>query len=174
MTQNEAAALPVYTGKDLGAVYARRHTVFTLWAPTASGAAVHRYATGTDAEPGAADLGQTPMQREEGGVWRATIAGDLAGQYYCYELSFPQGGTACLVDPYARATGANGQRGMVLDLDAAAPEGWAADRRPAAMARPVPCLHPGRYHPGFCRRTPDLFELSAAARRQPCAAAADL
>ena len=112
MTQNEAAALPVYTGKDLGAVYARRHTVFTLWAPTASGAAVHRYATGTDAEPGAADLGQTPMQREEGGVWRATIAGDLAGQYYCYELSFPQGGTACLVDPYARATGANGQRGI--------------------------------------------------------------
>lgn len=137
MTQNEAAALPVYTGKDLGAVYARRHTVFTLWAPTASGAAVHRYATGTDAEPGAADLGQTPMQREEGGVWRATIAGDLAGQYYCYELSFPQGGTACLVDPYARATGANGQRGMVLDLDAAAPEGWAADRRPAAANRPA-------------------------------------
>ena len=129
MTSEQAAALPVYSGQDLGAVYAKRHTAFALWAPTAAAAAVHRYATGTDAEPGAADLGLAPMQLTEGGVWRATIGGDLAGQYYVYELSFPDGHTAVLVDPYARAAGANGERGMVLDLDAAAPENWAADRR---------------------------------------------
>ena len=136
MTSEQAAALPVYSGQDLGAVYAKRHTAFALWAPTAAAAAVHRYATGTDAEPGAADLGLTPMQLTEGGVWRATIGGDLAGQYYVYELSFPDGHTAVLVDPYARAAGANGERGMVLDLDAAAPENWAADRRPAAARDP--------------------------------------
>ena len=84
MTSEQAAALPVYSGQDLGAVYAKRHTAFALWAPTAAAAAVHRYATGTDAEPGAADLGLTPMQLAEGGVWRATIGGDLAGQYYVY------------------------------------------------------------------------------------------
>ena len=108
MTSEQAAALPVYSGQDLGAVYAKRHTAFALWAPTAAAAAVHRYATGTDAEPGAADLGLTPMQLTEGGVWRATIGGDLAGQYYVYELSFPDGHTAVLVDPYARA--GRGQR----------------------------------------------------------------
>lgn len=136
MTPNEAAALPVYTGNDLGAVYARRETAFALWAPTAATAAVRRYATGTDAEPGAAFLGETPMRRDDHGVWRATVAGDLAGQYYLYALTFPDGHAAELVDPYARAAGVNGQRGMVIDLDAAAPAGWAADRRPAAASQP--------------------------------------
>lgn len=138
MTQNEAAALPVYTGKDLGAVYARRHTVFTLWAPTASGAAVHRYATGTDAEPGAADLGQTPMQREEGGVWRATIAGDLAGQYYCYELSFPQGAQPAL---WTRMPGQPGRT-----ASAAWCWIWTPPHRKAGLrtaARPQPTGRPG-------------------------------
>ena len=132
MTYEQAASLPVYAGQDLGAVYSKRHTAFALWAPTAATAAVHRFATGTDGEPGAADLGVTPMHRTDGGVWRALIGGDLAGQYYLYELTFPDGHAVSLVDPYARSAGANGQRGMILDLDAAAPAGWAADRRPAA------------------------------------------
>ena len=42
---------PVYTGNDLGAVYTKRATTFTLWAPAAASVTLHRYTTGTDAEP---------------------------------------------------------------------------------------------------------------------------
>ena len=35
-----------------------------------------------------------------------------------------------VVDPYAKALGVNGMRGMVVDLDATDPEGWENDTKP--------------------------------------------
>ena len=91
MNETQASQLPVYAGNDLGAVWRSSATAFRLWAPTACSAALHRFATGTDAEPEAADLGTLAMQRSEGGTWYLELAGDLAGQYYQYELQFPDG-----------------------------------------------------------------------------------
>ena len=47
------------------------------------------------------------------------------------------------MDPYARSAGANGTRGMVVDLTQAAPDGWEQDRRPdiPAHARSVWEVH---------------------------------
>lgn len=130
MNWQQACELPYYGGADLGATWDREHTVFKLWAPTASGVTVQLFATGTDAEPGAAMQGEHPMQPAGDGVWSVTVPGDLNGVYYVYTLQFPDGHGATVVDPYARAAGANGQRGMVLDLHSAAPEGWQQDTRP--------------------------------------------
>ncbi|MGN0974963.1 MAG: type I pullulanase [Gemmiger sp.] len=129
MTQQQAAALPTYDGNDLGAVWHRESTVFRLWAPTARSVRVRLYATGADDEPGAAVRGEYRCTRAEGGTWRAEVPGDLNGVYYTYLLGFSHK-RAEIGDPYARAAGVNGQRSMVIDLDAAAPEGWAADHRP--------------------------------------------
>ena len=41
----------------LGAIYSPQQTVFKVWAPLASEVSLNRYATGSDSEPGAADLG---------------------------------------------------------------------------------------------------------------------
>ena len=79
MNETQASQLPVYAGNDLGAVWRSSATAFRLWAPTACSAALHRFATGTDAEPEAADLGTLAMQRSEGGTWYLELAGDLAG-----------------------------------------------------------------------------------------------
>ena len=143
MNWQQACELPYYGGSDLGACWAPEQTVFKLWAPTASGVTLQLFATGTDAEPGAAPGPVVPMEPAGDGVWSVAVAGDLQGQYYLYELQFPDGHSASVVDPYARATGANGQRAMVLDLDAAAPEGWQQDRRPdiPAYARAVWEVH---------------------------------
>ena len=48
-----------------------------------------------------------------------------------------------VVDPYARSAGANGVRGMVVDLAKAVPEGWEQDTRPdiPAHARSVWEVH---------------------------------
>lgn len=86
---------------------------------------------GTDAEPGAGERGVHELHREADGVWAITLPGNLHGTYYLYRVYFPDGRMQEVVDPYARSAGANGQRGMVLDLTRAAPEGWDADARPA-------------------------------------------
>ena len=143
MNWQQACELPYYGGADLGANWAPAQTVFKLWAPTASGVELRLYATGTDAEPGAGELAVHPMQPVGDGVWSVTVPGDLNGVYYLYQLQFPDGHGASVVDPYARAAGANGQRGMVLDLASAAPEGWQQDSHPEipAAARSVWEVH---------------------------------
>lgn len=143
MTWQQAAALPCYQGDDLGAVWSPAQTVFKLWAPTAQSVSVHLYATGTDSDPDAQDLGRRPLAPAGDGVWSLALPGDWNGVYYTYRLTFADGKSTTLVDPYARAAGANGKRGMVIDLDAAAPAGWAQDVRPAipAHARSVWEVH---------------------------------
>lgn len=131
MNWQQACELPYYGGSDLGANPAAEETVFKLWAPTACGVVVCLYATGTDAEPGAGERGVHELHREADGVWAITLPGNLHGTYYLYRVYFPDGRMQEVVDPYARSAGANGQRGMVLDLTRAAPEGWDADARPA-------------------------------------------
>ena len=130
MNWQQACELPYYNGTDLGANYTPAATTFKLWAPTAAAVTVELFATGTDAEPNAHHLGAHHLQWERDGVWSLTLSGDWKITYYLYHLQFHDGRTADAVDPYARTAGANGQRAMVLDLDAAAPEGWAEDKRP--------------------------------------------
>ncbi len=81
MNETQASQLPVYAGNDLGAVWRSSATAFRLWAPTACSAALHRFATGTDAEPEAADLGTLAMQRSEAAPgtwnWRVTWPGSI-------------------------------------------------------------------------------------------------
>ena len=143
MNWHQACELPYYHGSDLGANPMAEETTFKLWAPTACGVVVCLYATGTDAEPGAKELGVHEMRRGDGGVWAIVLPGNLHGTYYIYRIYFPDGRAHEVVDPYARSAGANGTRGMVVDLTQAAPDGWEQDRRPdiPAHARSVWEVH---------------------------------
>lgn len=111
-----------YTGDDLGATYSKDKTVFKVWAPTALEVSLNLYEKG-DGD----NLKETlKMEKAENGVWEKTVEGDLNGVYYTYSVDV---GTTVneAVDLYARATGVNGMRGMVIDLDATDPEGWDKD-----------------------------------------------
>ena len=116
-----------YTGDDLGAVWTADKTTFRVWAPTAKEVAVNLYRTG---DPDAEDLIETiDMILAENGTWVAEKAGDLNGTYYTYSVTVGTGtNEAC--DPYARATGVNGKRAMVIDLDSTDPAGWENDHDP--------------------------------------------
>ena len=111
MNWHQACELPYYHGSDLGANPTAEETTFKLWAPTACGVVVCLYATGTDAEPGAKELGVHEMRRGDGGVWAIVLPGNLHGTYYIYRIYFPDGRVHEVVDPYARSAGANGTRG---------------------------------------------------------------
>ena len=116
-----------YDGDDLGATWSKEATTFRLWAPTATAVTVNLYESGTE---GTDDLIESmPMTADVKGTWVATKKGDLSGTYYTYTVTVDGVQTeAC--DPYARTTGVNGKRAMVIDLDATDPEGWENDKDP--------------------------------------------
>ena len=111
-----------YTGDDLGAVYAADKTAFRVWAPTASEVILNTYEKGD----GDCLTGTYPMTPGSAGTWVYELTGDQNGVYYTYSVTVG-GVTQEAVDPYAKAVGVNGNRGMVINLDATNPEGWEED-----------------------------------------------
>lgn len=115
-----------YDGDDLGASYTKEKTGFKVWAPTASEVSLNLY------EQGDGDnlIETLPMTLGDKGVWSCEKQGDLNGVYYTYSIKIGNK-TNEAVDLYARTTGVNGDRGMVVDLSATNPEGFEKDVRPA-------------------------------------------
>lgn len=116
-----------YTGDDLGAVWAKDKTVFKVWAPTAKTVKINLYKSGT---AGTDDLIETiDMKSDINGTWIAEKQGDLNGIYYTYAVEV-NGKKSETCDPYARTTGVNGDRAMIIDLSSTNPDGWDSDKDP--------------------------------------------
>ena len=116
----------VYDG-ELGAEYSPDETTFRLWSPVASSVKVCIYKTGSDSEKGAQTLSTNPMKRSAAnGGWYLTLDGDYKNLYYTYKVTV-EGKTHEVVDPYAKAVGVNGNRGMIVDMDELNPKGWSSD-----------------------------------------------
>lgn len=121
-----------YDGHDLGAVWTEKETKFRVWAPTAENVVLNLYKEGT---AGVDDLlEQIPMSQDVNGTWVATKEGNLDKVYYTYVVTI-DGKEAEACDPYARTTGVNGKRAMVLDLASTNPNGWEQDTDPNAELR---------------------------------------
>ncbi|MDX1478045.1 MAG: type I pullulanase [Saprospiraceae bacterium] len=118
---------PVYDGDDLGVTYAPENTRFRLWSPAADAVQVLLYAQGAGGQP----LARHPMQRSVGGTWLLELEGDLAGQFYTYQVRVGDRVLNETPGPYARAVGVNGHRGCILDMRTTDPPGWDRDGRPA-------------------------------------------
>lgn len=115
----------VYEGNDLGAVYSKEKTDFRLWAPTAEQVRICLYEKGNDCE--ASEIQN--MTKDVCGTWVYSKAGDLHGTYYTYLVNV-NGNEQETNDPYGKATGVNGIRSMVVDLESTNPEGFAEDKGP--------------------------------------------
>ncbi|MBQ1193625.1 MAG: type I pullulanase [Lachnospiraceae bacterium] len=117
-----------YDGDDLGSTWSKESTTFKVWSPTATKVVLNLYENGNDGDA----YEQIEMTLGEKGVWETTVTGDLNKVYYTY--TFTNAGTEReAVDLYARTTGVNGKRGMVIDLDSTDPEGWENDKRPGVI-----------------------------------------
>ena len=119
-----------YTG-ELGAIYSSGGTTFKVWSPVSSQIKLRIYENGTplaiSQELGADDYEEYAMAKDEQGVFSKTVDGDLQGKYYTYVVynAYNKLGKE-IVDPYAKACGVNGLRGMVVDFNnsAAKPANW--------------------------------------------------
>jgi len=125
----EFEAQYTYEGKDLGAVRTAEKTTFRLWAPTAEEVTVNLYRTGDIHNHDL--LEQLSMHPDVNGTWVAEKDADLNGVYYTY-LVMVDGRMVEACDPYARTTGVNGHRAMVIDLASTNPKGWDTDSDPNA------------------------------------------
>ena len=110
-----------YDGDDLGAVINGNNTTFKVWAPTASRVVLNLFDKGN----GGSAYESIDMVKGEKGVWSYT-AECGHGTYYTYSVTTSVG-TQEAVDPYAKAAGLNGNRGMVVDLSLTNPDGWKSD-----------------------------------------------
>ena len=110
-----------YDGDDLGAVIHGDETTFKVWAPTASKVVLNLFEAGDGGEA----FKSVDMEKGEKGVWSSTEKVG-SGTYYTYTVTTAVGEQET-TDPYAKALGVNGDRGMVIDLDSTDPEGWAND-----------------------------------------------
>ncbi|MCD8117994.1 MAG: type I pullulanase [Lachnospiraceae bacterium] len=118
-----------YEGDDLGATWSVESTFFRVWAPTAEAMYLDLYESGTDGTDDQTDC--IEMTADVNGTWVTTVEGNLNGTYYTYTVVI-NGEESTTVDPYARTTGVNGARAMVIDLDSTDPEGWEDDTNPHA------------------------------------------
>ncbi|MEE1327827.1 MAG: type I pullulanase [Oscillospiraceae bacterium] len=116
-----------YDGTDLGATVNGNTTTFKVWAPTASKLVLNLFEAGNDVDA----YKTVEMTMGEKGVWIHTEECGH-GTYYTYTVTTAVG-TQEAVDPYAKAAGVNGNRGMVVDLSLTDPEGWNTSK----LANPI-------------------------------------
>jgi pullulanase len=119
-----------YSGNDLGVTYSAAKSSFKVWSPFSSALELRIYQNGTPLSVSSSKGDDTiykkvAMKKGEKGVWSAEVAEDLNGKYYTYFVTNTQNPNGAeVVDPYAKAVGANGRRGEILDLSTTDPEGW--------------------------------------------------
>jgi len=121
---------PVYSGTDLGLTYSPERSVFKVWSPLAENMTLRLYAGGD----GGTALEEHAMTLSGNGVWEMALDGDRAGIYYTFQATVKGIAMAEVPDPYAKAVGLNGQRGLVVDLATTDPEGWSEDQSPPLAA----------------------------------------
>ena len=114
-----------YQGNDLGVSYNVQASLFKIWSPLAESVQLVLYRTGHTEEV----IAVKQLRKLEDGTWETQVVGDLEGYYYTFQVRH-EGIVYVVVDPYAKAVGVNGKRGMVVDLERTNPEGWETHLRP--------------------------------------------
>lgn len=114
-----------YIGEDLGVTYNTQVSIFKVWAPEAESMTLLLYREGNGGEP----IEELAMTYGEKGIWHIARYGNVSGLYYNY-LIRRNGISYEVTDPYAKAVGVNGKRGMIINLANTNPKGWAQQPRP--------------------------------------------
>lgn len=117
---------PVYQGDDLGLTFSGKKAKFRIWSPPATAARMKIYTEGADTKP----VSVKKMKKSKDGTWTATLRGNSEGKFYTFQIMMDGKWLAETPDPWAKATGVNGQRAMIIDPAKINPEGWEADQRP--------------------------------------------
>ncbi len=112
----------------LGVEYSRDKSKFALWAPYASNVRLGLFGK-NEMEYNNSPQEIIEMEKGPHGTWTTIIKRDLNGEFYNYFVT-NNGVEKEVTDPYAKAVGVNGNRGMVIDLSQTEPLDFAYDVKP--------------------------------------------
>jgi pullulanase len=117
---------PVYKGKDLGLTWSPKQSTFKIWSPGAAAMELRLYTDAQSAHPEKT----LPLKLGKNGVWAITVPGNLLGKQYTFRALHHGQWAEEVPDPYTKAVGINGKRGMVINPATTHPQGWAKDQAP--------------------------------------------
>ena len=117
---------PVYDGSDLELTYSKQFCKFRVWAPTADAVKILLYDNGY--EGGAYQTHD--MTRAEQGTWILKIDNNLKGKFYTFQIRIGEKWLEETPGMWVKATGVNGKRAAIIDMDDTNPAGWEHDVRP--------------------------------------------
>lgn len=118
---------PVYEGNDLELQYSPQSSKFRVWAPTATEVKLLLYDNGAE---GAA-YETVDMKRSENGTWKKEIKENLKGKFYTFQVRIGEKWLDETPGMWVKATGVNGKRAAIIDMDETNPDNWENDVRPA-------------------------------------------
>jgi len=117
---------PVYEGSDLELTYSPQSSNFRVWSPTASEVKLLLYDNGNE---GGAYLTKN-MKRSDDGTWTLEINENLKGKFYTFQVKINEKWLEETPGIWVKATGVNGKRAAIIDMEETNPEGWESDVRP--------------------------------------------
>lgn len=121
-----SADFPVYEGDDLGVIWKDNEVYINVWSPSASAVSFQLYKAGH----GGNALKVISLKRQIKGNWTHKLVGNWEGFYYTFKIKYKDTWLNEVPDPYAKAVGVNGDRGMIVNLDKTNPDLWAFDKGP--------------------------------------------
>ena len=98
-----------YEGNDLGSIYTKESTSFTVWAPLAESVILKLISPHNETKI-------LEMIREDKGIYRLTVNGDLLNYKYHYLVN-NNGIISEANDPYAKGVSLNSEYSVVIDYD---------------------------------------------------------
>lgn len=114
-----------YYGGQLGPVYSPILTTFKVWSPVSKNVSVLLYKSANDPKPYAT----YQMVRNNEGVWKVSVKGDLNGIYYLYKFK-SYGKIRTAPDIYCYAADMYNRKSMIVDLKKTNPQNWKDDTSP--------------------------------------------
>ena len=126
------ADLPTYEGSDLGLTYTPQYADIKIWSPIAQEVTLRFYKKDIPTTDNADLIETVKMTKGDKGVWSHRADGNRIGQFYTVQVTTLDGKIMKeAVDIYAKGVGTNGLRAAVVDIKAASPKGWDADKSPS-------------------------------------------
>ncbi len=122
---------PVYNGSDMGVRYSPKSTAFKVWAPNASDVKLRLYRSGDGGEA----YSTISLEKGTAGTWQTIVSKDIKNHYYTFQVKQSGQWLDESADIYAKATGVNGKRGMVVHLPSTNPAGWSRDKGPVVESQ---------------------------------------
>ena len=130
----DCSLYPFYEGNDLGVFLNGENLSVKIWAPGAQEVKFLVYRQSMVGEPIRIDS-LTPGDK---GCWSLKLKGKFAGLYYCFRVN-NNGWMNENPGINARATGANGHRGLIFHPEETSPAGWEKDQ-PITLENPVDAI----------------------------------